>query len=373
MNNALTNKHKKQLGTLLKKIQKLSNYIIGYPCNQNFDYTELYQFLKYPINNIGDPFVSSSFHMNSHKLEQEVIHFFANITNAKKDFWGYVTNGGTEGNMYGLYLARELYPEGIVYYSQDTHYSVTKILRVLNMKNIMIRSLDNGEIDYEDLTETIKLKRDVPPIIIANIGTTMKGAIDNVPKINDIIRKLAIRNYYVHSDAALNGMMLPFINGAPPFDFSAGVGSISISGHKFIGAPIPCGVVLAKKSNVDTIARSIEYVGTLDTTISGSRNGITPLFLWYAIKCLGVDGLTKMVKDCLTVADYALEKFKEINWNAWKNEHSTTVVFNRPSKELIKKWQLAPYKDIAHIVVLPHVTKKWIDRFIKDFKEMECK
>ena len=36
-----------------------------------------------------------------------------------KETWGYCTNGGTEGNMYGLFLAREIYPKGIVYYFKD--------------------------------------------------------------------------------------------------------------------------------------------------------------------------------------------------------------------------------------------------------------
>ena len=68
--------------------------------------------------------------------------------------------------MYGLYLGRELYPKGVVYFSQDTHYSILKILHVLNVRNIMIKSQDNGEIDYDDLYETIRIHRDVPVIFM---------------------------------------------------------------------------------------------------------------------------------------------------------------------------------------------------------------
>ena len=42
------------------------------------------------------------------------------------------------------------------------------------MRHIMIRSQPNGEIDYDDLRETVRIRRDVPPIVFANIGTTMK-------------------------------------------------------------------------------------------------------------------------------------------------------------------------------------------------------
>ena len=41
----------------------------------------------------------------------------------------------------------------------------------------MIRGRTDGEINYDDLCETLKLRRDVPPIILANIGTTMHGAV----------------------------------------------------------------------------------------------------------------------------------------------------------------------------------------------------
>ncbi len=61
----------------------------------------------------GIPFPEAISGMNTHDFEREVIHDFAGFTGIDvDDCWGYVTNGGTEGNMYGLYLARELFPDG---------------------------------------------------------------------------------------------------------------------------------------------------------------------------------------------------------------------------------------------------------------------
>ena len=113
--------------------------------------------------------------------------------------------------MYGLYMGRELFPDGVVYFSQDTHYSVVKLLRVLKARNIMLKSQDNGEVDYLDLYETIRINRDVPVIFMANIGTTMKGAVDDVGKVREILDDLAVTSYYIHGDAALSGMILPFV------------------------------------------------------------------------------------------------------------------------------------------------------------------
>jgi histidine decarboxylase len=351
-----------QLDELFEKVRRESKTLTGYPCSCSFDYSELYRFLAFPLNNVGDPYAPSSYRINTKEIEREVLSWFAELTHADPDsFWGYITNGGSEGNLYGLYLARELMPDGMVYYSEETHYSVSKNLRMLKMPNIMIRSLANGEIDYDDLQETIRIHREVPPIIMANIGTTMKEAVDDVPRIRSMMREMAIPRSYIHCDAALGGMTLPFLEGAPEWDFAVGTDSLAISGHKFIGSPIPCGIALAKKGNVDRIARSIEYVGTLDTTVTGSRNGITPIFLWYAIHRYGRQGLAQAARRCLELASYAVERFQSLGIQAWKNPFAITVVFPRPPAVIQRKWQIAVKDDYAHIICMPHLTRELID------------
>lgn len=358
----------RRLDELYRLVRDWTGSFIGYPCNQDFDYSPLFRFLQFSLNNVGDPFAPNSYKVNTCGIEREVIEFFAELMHAPSDVWGYVTNGGTEGNMYGLYLARELLPDGMVYCSEDTHYSVSKILRVLKMRHIMIKSQEDGSVDLDDLRETIRLHRDVPPIIFATIGTTMREGIDDVEAIQGILREFAIPRSYIHSDAALSGMTLPFMDRPPPFDFAAGVDSMSISGHKMIGSPVPCGVVLALKSNVDRIARSIEYIGALDTTLSGSRSGFTPLVLWYAIRALGVDGFRRRVHACLETAEYAVEKLQGIGLDAWRNPLAITVVFPRPSDAVAEKWQLALEGPIAHLIVMPHVTRRHVDDFAREIQ-----
>jgi histidine decarboxylase len=366
----LTTQQKQRLQDLLTFVGQESGHFLGYPCNQVFDYTPLYPFLSFPLNNVGDPFMPSRYHLNTHEFEREVIAFFAELTHAKpEEIWGYVTNGGTEGNMYGIYLAREIYPEGLVYYSEATHYSVPKILRMVHARNIMIKSTANGEMDYHDLAETLRIHRDVPAILFANIGTTMTGAVDNLVRIKQILKDNAITHYYIHCDAALGGMILPFVEHPPAFDFRAGIDSMAISGHKMIGSPIPCGIALAKKAHVDRIARAVEYISTFDTTISGSRNAITPLFLWYAILSKGSYGFRQMVQGCLDMADYAVQRFNDHGIRAWRNENSITVVFPKGPEAVMDKWQIALQGDIGHILVMPHVTKQQIDQLLSDMVE----
>ena len=133
----------------------------------------------------------------------------------------------------------------------------------------------------------LTVHRGRPAIILATIGTTMRGAVDDISAIRQIIDELDIGEHYIHADAALSGMILPYVDDPQPFGFDAGIDSISISGHKLIGAPLPCGIVLTRKHLVETLGRAVELVGVNDTTLSGSRNGLTPLMLWYAINRYG--------------------------------------------------------------------------------------
>jgi histidine decarboxylase len=120
---------------------------------------------------------------------------------------------------------------------------------------------------------------------------------------------------------------------------------------------------------VNRIARAVEYIGTLDTTLAGSRNGITPVLLWYAIKSQGLSGFKKTIARCLEIAAYAEKRLNDLGLNAWRNPHSITVVFDRPPDSILRKWSLAVFKNIAHIITMPHVSRKHVDRFIAELEK----
>lgn len=357
----------KELDVLHRRFKKAAKQVAGYPISQFFNYSKLFRFCHFHINNLGDPFRDSWYYrINTLDLERRVIEEFAELFHAPKEgYWGYVTNGGTEGNLYGLYVARELHPDGVVFYSDQTHYSVPKNLRLLRMPAIKVKSLACGTIDYHDLQEKLS-SQDKTPILFANIGTTMKGAVDDVQRMKEILTDLNISKHYIHCDAAFFGMILPFLPDlhSQPFDFRTGIDSIAISGHKLIGTPVPCGVVLTKKEHLHQMGVHVEYTGAKDITISGSRNGLTPLFLWHEINGLKNGKFEKLVKNCITMAGYAIKKFHDFGIQAWRNKNSIIVVFPRPLEKTVRKWQLAVEGEIAHLITLPHVSKKMIDLFV---------
>ena len=347
------------------KLESVHDTFLGYPENLSFDYKKLlsYNFLETCLNNLGDPYSDSTYKINSRTFEREVLEYFA--TKFKlQDYFGYITNCGTEGILYGIYIARELHPDGVVYYSKDSHYAVKKALKLLRMKSCEIDSLDNGEIDYRDLFEKIDTTH--PVILNLNIGTVMKAAIDDIDRVLDVLKNKGVSDYYIHCDAALSGMFLEYIPDAPQIDFRKDIHSVSVSGHKFIGSPIPCGVVLTRNSFINKVNKEIEYLDIHDTTIMGSRSGFTPLVLWYAIKTRGDMGFKKEIEVCLENTNYLYQQLYKKQYPVWKNKFSNTVYFKRPSEDIINKWQLAKQNDIAHVVVMQHVTKEKIDSFVTD-------
>jgi len=358
-------------------MQRQSSIHFGYPYNLMYNHEEIYPFMRYSINNLGDPFVPSNYGVHSRQFECAVIDFFSHLFKAEPDeLWGYVTTCGTEGNLHGILLARECHPNGILYASRESHYSVFKAARYYRMDCISIPTLPMGEIDYDVLAYDLEKNRDKPAIINVNIGTTVKGAVDNLDRILQILEDLQIPRdrYHIHCDGALFAMMMPFLDDAPEISFRKNIDSITVSGHKMLGCPMPCGIALSRKEHVQKVEQRIDYLNSVDTTIMGSRNGQSALYMWYSLRKKSIAGIKEEVLHCMEKARYLRDKIASIGLSCRLNDLSTTVVLERPLDDgLVKRWQLACEEDIAHVVVMPNITESKIDQFVRELEECKSK
>jgi histidine decarboxylase len=141
-----------------------------------------------------------------------------------------------------------------------------------------------------------------------------------------------------------------------------------ISGHKLIGMPVACGVVLARSAHV-AAARGGEYTGATDSTLACSRSGLAALLLWRALRQSGREGLDAQVRGALGVAAYAEQRLAQSGCHPWRHPASITVVFDRPSAEICAKWHLCTEGMRAHIVTVPHVTRSAVDELCRDIRE----
>eukprot|EP00299_Pterocystis_sp_00344_P007023 c2068_g1_i1.p1 GENE.c2068_g1_i1~~c2068_g1_i1.p1 ORF type:complete len:486 (+),score=71.88 c2068_g1_i1:42-1499(+) len=360
-----------------KLLMSRSSHHFGYPYNLNYNHEELFPFMKYSINNLGDPFVTSNYGVHSRMFELAVIDFFARLWKIPKgDYWGYVTTCGTEGNLHGMLLARQCQPDGILYYSKESHYSIPKAANFYRMKECAISTLPTGEIDYDELSMALGKNLNYPAIINVNIGTTVKGAVDNLDRILRIIsnHRIPRERFHIHCDGALFALMLPFVQFAPELSFEKPIDSIAVSGHKMLGCPMPCGIALTRLQHVKKVEKHIAYLNSVDTTIMGSRNGQAALYMWYSLRKKGVPGIKAEVQHCLETAQYLTNKLNAANITCRLNDLSCTVVMERPTDEaFVKRWQLACDNDIAHVVVMPNVTEQKIDVFVDEFVQVIAK
>ncbi|QCE08113.1 serine decarboxylase 1-like [Vigna unguiculata] len=355
-------------------LQTLKHYNLrnlGYPTNQDFNYDPLHPLLDFHLNNAGDPFLGSSFSLNSTSFEVWVLNWFASIWEIEKsEYWGYVTSGGTEGNLHGILVGREQLPDGILYTSQDSHYSIFKIAIMYRMKCVKVRTLISGEIDCADLKAQVLAHKEKPAIINLNIGTTMKGGIDDLDLVIQTLEDCGFTpdRYYIHCDGALSGIMLPFLKQAPRITFKKPIGSVTISGHKFLGCPFPCGILLTRLEYMNAVSKDVEIIASRDATITGSRSGHAPIFLWYALKRRGLVGLQNEVQKCIMNAQYLQNRLLHAGIGAMLNKFSNVVVFERPlDYNFSRRWNLACNGNIAHVVVMQHITVQMLDSFVHEF------
>lgn len=69
-----------------------------------------------------------------------MLNWFARLWEIdEEEYYGYITTCGTEGNLHGIYVGRENLPDGILYASQESHYSVFKAARMYRMPAVKVR------------------------------------------------------------------------------------------------------------------------------------------------------------------------------------------------------------------------------------------
>ncbi|MCF8127596.1 MAG: histidine decarboxylase [Deltaproteobacteria bacterium] len=325
----------------------------------------------------------------------------------------------------------------IAFFSEDTHYSVVKMMLTLKIEIFSeigrckypgecpldeydawpnnVPSNDDGQIDIDALAILVDFfaSKGYPIFIVANYGSTFKGAYDDVEQIGKrilpILKKYNLKDreifyddtdafssdvrtgYWIHVDAALGGSYIPFIEKAhnegltdakaPIFDFRLPfVHSISTSGHKWPGAPWATGLIMTKVKYQVIPPSDPEYIGSGDTTFAGSRNGTSAAILWDFFAKNSHQDLMKKALRCEEVAAYTEKRLKELGKNIGqdlfvaRSPLSLTIRFKRPSEAIIFKYSLScetlcehsKVKGYAHLFVMNHVSKELIDRLIDD-------
>lgn len=374
------------LRILEKKLLKDNSYesgnILGSMCTEPLDIgKEIY--LKYISKNLGDP----GLFQGSFELEKEVIQEIGELLGSKEVI-GTFTTGGTEANLIFMRIAKKLRPEiknPEIIVPASAHMSFDKGQDLLGVTLKKARLDENFELDLNHFESLIN-KNTCGVLGIA--GTTALGLIDPIEKIGKIIES---QNIFFHVDAAFGGFVLPFLKDLNyqvlPWDFSVeAVDSITADPHKMGLGLIPSGGFLLRDA---TILQKTGYVipylaggGFSHLHIVGTRSGAPVIAFWAIMKSLGKKGFTKIIKRCMENTHFLAKGISEINGVKLVAEPKMNVVGisteNNKSiceidEELRKRnWMLGKFEDLnlIRIVVMPHVTKEHLTKFLEDLKEV---
>ncbi|CAA6660525.1 unnamed protein product [Spirodela intermedia] len=214
----LTSDREAYMASVLAKYRRnlveRTKHHLGYPYNLDFEYGALSQLQPFSINNLGDPFIESNYGVHSRQFEVGVLDWFARLWELEKnEYWGYITSCGTEGNLDGILIGREIFPDGVLYASRESHYSVFKAARMYRMDCVKVETLISGEIDCSGFQVNFwRTRRGQPSststsvlrLPLSGAGTTVKGAVDDLDLVIKLLEESGFENrFYIHCDGAL--------------------------------------------------------------------------------------------------------------------------------------------------------------------------
>lgn len=364
------------LGDIEDRVRTAHSNHLGYPYNLVGRSPVPAQFAGYLINNLGDPYAGSHYASEVCDLEREAVQWLMDLWGCDRstDYWGTIGASGTEGNLWAIYLAREAFPDAVLLYGREAHYSIPKAARILRVPAEAVDCDAMGAIDIDALRNKLAELKARNVILALTCGTTVKGAHDD---IGAAIAAADAAGFgpdrrYVHIDGALNAMVLPFLHDAPSTlqpSFRQAIDSISTSGHKMIGTPMPCGALIARRQHSERVAQAIAYLRSNDTTLMGSRNGHAVMAMWSRLTFHGVEGFRADALRSVERAERTASVMRSAGVPVLLNPYSLTLVFPKPSEAIVKQYQLACYRYDAHAIIMPSVSDSLIARFLFDYFE----
>lgn len=362
-------------------------------------------FLDQNPNHLGNWTTKESRPFATQELEREVIWKMIDLYHADKNqVEGYITSGGTESNIFSTWVGRkylEQYTEKskiCLIKTSLTHYSIRKSADIAGIPDYLSPlNPEEWNLDQHGLAETVtKLYEEGYRgfLLPLTLGYTQTGTCDNVEDTTKTVERLQKElkdaHFFLWIDAALHGLITPFIAHFQPFH-SPLIQAMIVDFHKFGQVPYPAGIVLYRKELQKLIERPIEYLPETDATLLGSRSGAPAAAIWSIIHLLGFAGFATLVKRQLANKTVFIERLRQAfpDTEIVTHQHSLScgIIFrflknNKLPSFCEKKYGLfsketsvlfAPStvkkQRIYKFYFLPHVTKKVVDEAISDIRQ----
>ena len=236
---------------------------------------------------------------------------------------GAFTSGGMISNLTAILAAREHALPGCrtdgfagrraaVYCSDESHHSVVRAAEAAgfgaaNVRRLGIderRRLVPGELERAieaDLEAEI-----VPACVVANGGTTLTGAVDDLDAVADVCERHGV---WMHVDGAYGLPAAGTPSAGPLFAGLERADSVTLDAHKWLGLQKSCSLVLLRREGAleeafgheESYIRREEVRNAVERTLEYSRP-LRSLKLWIAFRTHGAEAFRGWIEGTLARA-----------------------------------------------------------------------
>jgi aromatic-L-amino-acid decarboxylase len=238
----------------------------------------------------------------STELEAVAMDWLAQLLGLPSGWHGHIEDTASTSTIAALAAARETTGGRVVVCSEQAHSSVDKAARLLGLE------LRKMPVDHELRLRPDALDLTDAAAVVATVGTTSTAAVDPVPAIADACEAAGV---WLHVDAAYAGSawVCPELR-----ESQAGVeraDSLVVNPHKWLLVPMDCSAFWSRRPEALRRAFSLvpEYLRTSDEAESLSDYGpalgrrFRSLKLWAVLRCYGRDGLQRMIREHVRLAE----------------------------------------------------------------------
>ena len=262
------------------------------------------------------------------QIEETAIAWLARMMGYPATAGGILTSGGSLSTLSAIVAAREAklgddFSRGTIYVSEETHYCVPKAARIAGFRDWQVKRIPVDErrrIDPRELQHAVegdRVKGLKPFLVVANVGTTNTGAVDEIPRLVSIGRS---HSMWVHADAAYGGFFRLAEEGKSLMLEIEECDSITLDPHKGMFLPYGTGCLLVRDPSLLRNAHSMdaEYLHDVKAESSPNFSELSPelsrdfrgLRIWLPLMLHGADAFKDAIEEKLMLTRWAYDRLK---------------------------------------------------------------
>jgi L-2,4-diaminobutyrate decarboxylase len=248
------------------------------------------------------------------RVEELMVKEFATRLGLSPDTPGTFCSGGSIANLTALFAATGGFSDAkdrrdiVLLTSEAAHSSIPKaaaILGIPKMQAITIPTDAAGHMDPEALWNALAVQRQPIKIVAATLGTTLQGAVDDIPAIVEVGRKFGA---WIHVDAVFGGNLAFSARHRNFLAGLAGVDSISVGPQKWLYVPRLSALVLILRPGA--FERGLDWPMPYSSLDEGHRGrwGVQAsrradvVTLWVLLQVIGAGRVGEWLDDRIDLA-----------------------------------------------------------------------